>query len=482
MGTSRCKCNRNRGTCFSLFVSCLLSVAILSAQPPDRYPIDWKKLAPEILDRFTGLLRIDTSNPPGNETKAATYLKQILENEGIPCQLFALEPDRANLIARIKGSGAKRTLLVMGHTDVVGAQKDKWTFDPFTPTRKDGYIYARGAVDDKDNATAGLMLMILLKRLNVKLDRDVIFLAEAGEEGTTRVGIDFLVDQHWSEIDAEYALAEGGSTVSRDGKVRYVGISATEKIPRPVRLLAHGEAGHGSRPTPDNAVLRLATAVAKVGAWHAPMRLNDITRAYFERLATISAPEEAARYNSIGSGEKKSAVRAIEYFARHELSHDALLRTTVVPTVIKAGFRTNVIPSEAEATLDVRALPDEDLDSFYAELRRVIGDPKVEVIPSKLRGRPVSRPSRLDTEMFRALEHAQRRMFPGAITLPQMSSGATDSAQLRAKGVEAYGFGPIVDEHDSHGAHSDDERVLESSIPKLVEYLWYAVLEVAAAR
>jgi acetylornithine deacetylase/succinyl-diaminopimelate desuccinylase-like protein len=476
MGTSRFKTFFEQAKACSTICLLLLSGSALRAQ----YPVDWKKLTPEILDRFTELLRIDTSNPPGNETKAATYLKQVLEKEGIACQLFALEPDRANLIARLKGSGAKPPLLVMGHTDVVGVQKEKWSFDPFTPTRKDGFIYARGALDDKDNATAGLMLMILLKRLNVKLDRDVIFLAEAGEEATTRVGIDFLVDQHWSEIEAEYALAEGGSTASRDGKVRYVGISATEKIPRPVRLIAHGQAGHGSRPTPDNAVLRLASAVAKVGVWQAPMRLNDITRAYFERLATISTPEEAYRYNHIGDPGAASAIE--KYFAQHELSHDAILRTTVVPTIIKAGFRTNVIPSEAEATLDVRALPDEDLDRFYAELRRVIADAKVEVVPSKLRGRPVSHPSRLDTEMFHALEHAQRRMFPGAITLPQMSGGATDMAQLRAKGVEAYGFGPIVDEHDGHGAHSDDERVAETAIPKLVEFLWYAVLEVAASR
>jgi acetylornithine deacetylase/succinyl-diaminopimelate desuccinylase-like protein len=457
----------------------LLATATLSAQAKDPYPVDWKKAGAEALDHFTDLLRIDTSNPPGNESKAALYLKQVLEKEGISCRLFALEPDRANLVARLKGSGAKKALLVMGHTDVVGVQKEKWTFDPFTPTRKDGYIYARGAVDDKDNLTAGLMLMLLLKRSNVKLDRDVIFLAEAGEEGTTRVGIDYMVDQHWPEIEAEYALTEGGATAARDGKVRYVGISATEKVPRPVHLIAHGPAGHGSRPTPDNAVLRLASAVAKVGTWQAPMRLNETTRAYFERLATISSPEEARRYNHIGD---PAAAPAIEkYFAQHELSHDAILRTTIVPTIIKAGFRTNVIPSEADATLDVRALPDENLDRFYGELRRVIGDPNVEVVPSKLRGRPVSRPSRLDTDMFRALEHAQRRMFPGAITLPQMSGGATDNAQLRAKGVEAYGFGPIVDERDSHGAHSDDERVAETSIPKLVEYLWYAALEVAAA-
>jgi acetylornithine deacetylase/succinyl-diaminopimelate desuccinylase-like protein len=245
-----------------------------------------------------------------------------------------------------------------------------------------------------------------------------------------------------------------------------------------VHLVAHGHAGHGSRPTPDNAVLRLAAAVEKVGTWQAPMRLNNITRVYFERLARISSPEDAYRYTHINDPAIAPSIE--KYFSRHELSHDALLRTTVVPTVIKAGFRTNVIPSEADATLDVRALPDENLDKFYGELRRVVEDPNVEVVPSKLRGRPVSRPSRLDTEMFRALEHAQRRLFPEAITLPQMSSGATDNAQLRAKGVEAYGLGPVVDERDGHGAHSDDERIAESSIPKLAEFLWYAVLEVAA--
>jgi acetylornithine deacetylase/succinyl-diaminopimelate desuccinylase-like protein len=454
--------------------------ATLFAQPAERYPVDWKKAGAESIERFLELLRIDTTNPPGNETKAAVYLQGILEKEGIPCKLLALEPDRANLVAHLKGNGSKRPILIMGHTDVVGVQKDKWTSDPFNPTRKDGFIYARGAVDDKDNATAGLMLMILLKRLNVKLDRDVIFLAEAGEEGTTRVGIDFLVKEHWGEIEAEFALAEGGVTITRDGKARYVGISTTEKVARTVRLVAHGEAGHGSRPTPGNAVLRLTAAVTKLGTWQAPMRLNDTTRAYFERLATISSPEAAVRYNHIGD---LAAAPAIEkYFAQYELHHDALLRTTIVPTILKAGFRSNVIPSEAEATLDVRTLPDENVERFYAEMRRVIDDPKVELIPPVRPGRPVSRPSRLDTEMFQALERTQKRMFPGAITLPSMSSGATDMAQLRAKGVEAYGFGPLVDEQDVHGAHSDNERIAESSLPKLVEFLWYAVLDVAASR
>jgi acetylornithine deacetylase/succinyl-diaminopimelate desuccinylase-like protein len=458
-----------------LFILCF---AIPAAWSQERYPVDWKAVTPEIMEHFQGVLRLDTSNPPGNETRGAAFLQQILEKEGIACKQFALKPERANLVARIRGNGSKRPVLVMGHTDVVTTQRDKWTFDPFTPTRKNGYIYARGASDDKPHVVAGLMLLLLLKRMNVKLDRDVIFLAEAGEEGTTRYGIDFMVDKHWDEIEAEYSLAEGGATTSRGGKVRVVEIGAVEKVPRPVLLVAHGRAGHASSPGTDNAVVKLANAVAKVAAWQPPMRLNDITRAYFERLATISAPAEAARYNHVAD----AAVQ--QYLLAHESSHANMLRTTITPTIIQGGFRINVIPSEAEASLDVRALPDENMEHFYDELRRVIGDSSVEVGPRPREGseRPATRASRIDSEMFRALEHAQQRMFPGAITLPAMRGGATDNAQLRAWGVDGYGFGSITDEHESHGAHTEDERIREDSVPKLVEFLWRAVIDVAAAK
>jgi acetylornithine deacetylase/succinyl-diaminopimelate desuccinylase-like protein len=441
---------------------------------------DWNRAAPELLEHYTALLRIDTSNPPGNETAAAKYLQSVLEREGIPSKLLALDPARANLLARLKGNGRKRPILIMGHTDVVGVQREKWTVDPFAALRKDGYVYGRGALDDKDNLASCLMLMLLLKRQGVALDRDVIFLAEAGEEGTTRVGIDYMVEQHWAEIEAEYALAEGGGGVARDGKPFYVTVSTTEKVPRGIRLIARGSAGHGSRPRPDNAVVRIAGAVAKVGAWQPPLRLNDTTRAYFERLATISEPEKAARYRHIVDPQQAPAID--RYFAQHEIGHYSMLRTSISPTIIKAGFRSNVIPSEAEAYLDVRALPDEDLEQLHAELRRVIGDPNVEVVGAR-RGRPASPPSRHDTEMFRALEKAQRAVYPGAITLPTMLTGATDVAQLRARGVQAYGVGPLVEEKDSNsgGAHGDDERLAEAALGKLLEFLWSAVVEVAAS-
>jgi acetylornithine deacetylase/succinyl-diaminopimelate desuccinylase-like protein len=460
----------------------LLVFLVWPALAADRFPVDWTKINPELLEHYSDLVRIDTSNPPGNETKAVNYVKAVLDREGVPNQVFALQPDRANLVARLKGNGSKRPIIVMGHLDVVGVQREKWPVDPFAAVRKDGYIWGRGTLDDKDNLSTGMMLMVMLKRMNVPLDRDVIFVAEAGEEGTSSVGIGFLVEKHWDAIDAEYALAEGGGGSLLDGKVRYVNISTTEKVGRQTRLIAHGTAGHGSMPRLDNAVVRIADAVAKAGSWEPPMRLNDTTRTYFERLATVSTPEEADRYNHVADPQRSAAIQ--KYFAEKELSHYSMLRTSVVPTIIKAGFRQNVIPSEAEATLDIRALPDEDMTKFYEELRRVIHDPNVEVLATGLASRPSSPPSRLDSEMFHVLENAARQTYAGALTLPSMLTGATDMAQLRAKGVQSYGIGPVIDEKDrnSGGAHSDDERLLESSLYKFLEFQWNAVTAIAASK
>jgi acetylornithine deacetylase/succinyl-diaminopimelate desuccinylase-like protein len=460
--------------------ACLALLAVC-AMAAERYPVDWTAAHPEIVRLLSALIRQDTTNPPGNETRAAKVIQSALEREGIPVQLFASDPARANLVARLRGNGSKRPLLLMGHTDTVGVQRENWTVEPFAALRRNNWIYGRGASDDKDHVTAATTVMLLLKRLGVKLDRDIILLAEAGEEGTTGVGIDYLVKDHWAEIAAEFALAEGGSAVEYQGKVRYVLIATTEKVPRGIRLVARGPSGHGSRPSRENAVVHLAAAVARVSAWRPPMRLNDTTREYFRRLAEVSPPPQAARYRALL--DPAQAAAADRYLSESEPGSYTLLRTSVVPTMIKGGYRTNVIPSEAEAYLDVRALPDEDMTKFVAELRRIIGDPAVEVIASRS-GRPAAPPSGTATGMFRAFEQAQQRMFPGAITIPSMPAGATDSAQLRARGVQAYGFGPVVSpaEGSSGGAHADDERIAVSSLEKLVQFLWYAVLEVAAAR
>lgn len=461
----------------------LLAAALagFAAGADGKYAVDWKSLQPEIFQHYADLIRMDTSNPPGNESKAAEYLKAIFDREGIPAQIYAMDPGRGNVVARLEGNGRKKPLLVMGHLDVVGVQREKWTVDPFAALRKDGYVYGRGSIDDKDKVTSALMTVLLLKRMKVPLDRDVIFLGEAGEEGTSAAGIGFMVSKHWDEIACEYAITEGGMATARNGRVRTIEIATTEKVPRGIRLVAHGQAGHGSRPRLDNPVVHLAQAVAKIAANQPPMRLNDTTRTYFERLATISTPEEADRYNHLSDPARRPAIEA--WFAQHELTHYSILRTSVVPTIIQGGFRSNVIPSEAEATIDIRALPDEDMPKFYAWLEELIHDPAVEIVP-RGEGRPAGQPSRIDNEMFHSFEATQREMFPEAITLPAMLTGATDNAQLRAKGVEAYGFGPIVDEKDAAGgggAHGDDERLLETSLYREVEFLWRSVVRVVAS-
>ena len=198
----------------------LLALLAAHASAADRFPVDWSKTNAELLEHYTALLKIDTTSPPGNETKAVTYVKAVLDREGIPNEVLAADPNRANLVARLKGNGSKRPVILMGHTDVVGVQRENWPSDPFGAVRKDGYIYGRGTLDDKDNLSTALMTMLLLKRLNVRLDRDVILVAEAGEEGSTAVGIDFLVSKHWDKIAAEFALAEGGGGVTFERGLR----------------------------------------------------------------------------------------------------------------------------------------------------------------------------------------------------------------------------------------------------------------------
>ena len=456
----------------------IVFAATAFAQTP---AINWDQQKAETLRHYRALVQIDTSNPPGNETKAVDYLKQVLEAEGIATKTFASEPSRANLVARLKGNGTKRPILLMAHTDVVGVQRPKWPVDPFGAVLKDGYVWGRGTSDDKDKLTADLMVMLLLKRSGVALDRDVIFLAEAGEE-TTSLGIDFMVNQHFSEIDAEFALNEGGRTRLENGRVTAVQVATAEKVPRWVRLVVEGTSGHGSIPRVDNAVVHLSTAVAKLGAWETPMRLNDTTRAYFERLATISPPEKAARYNGLTDPQKSAAIQ--RYLAK---TNPSITRCCALPSRRRSsrpGFQTNVIPSEAEANIDVRVLPDEDVAQFTEEMTRIVGDPaiRIERIPSG--NRVPTPPSRIDNDMFHALEAVSKRLYPGSTTLPVMLTAATDCAQLRAKGVQCYGIDPPVSDEDRthYSWHSDVERLEESSLYKFVEFTFAAVTEVAAKK
>jgi acetylornithine deacetylase/succinyl-diaminopimelate desuccinylase-like protein len=436
-----------------------------------------------MMRHYQAVLRLDTTNPPGNERRAVDYLKQVLDQAGVPNQIFALDANRPNIVARLKGTGKKRPLLIMGHTDTVTVDAAKWKHSPFSATREGGYVYGRGTVDDKDNLAAALMTMVLLKRQAAPLDRDVIFLAESGEEGNSNFGIQFMVAQHYAEIDAEYCLAEGGGVTRIGGAPKFATVQATEKIPRGIELVAKGISGHGSVPLPSNAVVHLAAAVARVGEWRPDVRLNETTGTYFRRLASIAPAETAARYRDVLSADPKVRAAADDWLFEHEPQHSSMLRTSVSPNIFEGGYRFNVIPSEARATLDVRMLPDEDPAAFLEQVKKIVNDPNIEARFPSQNTRPAGIAARIDSEPFKVIEAVNSRIY-NVPTLPTMSTFATDMAQLRAKGVQCYGIGPAVDLEDGpkgFGMHSDQERLLEAELYRFMRFNYEIVLALAGA-
>ena len=445
---------------------------------------NWSAVEAETLKHFQAIVKMDTTDPPGGEKPVADYLKQVLEAEGIAVQVFSKEPNRPNIVARLKGTGKQRPLLLMAHTDTVNVDPKKWTHPPFSADRADGYVYGRGTVDDKDNVASTLMVMLTLKRLNVALDRDVIALFEAGEEGSSSLGIQFVANEHYEAIDAEFCYAEGGSVTRTGGVVKFASVQTVEKIPRAITVTARGVAGHGSVPLEDNALAHLGEAVGKIAAWTPPMRINETTAAYFKRLATVSSPEEAKRYQALLSPDPKVSGPANDYMRKNEPRHWSMLRTSLSPTIISGGYRTNVIPSEGTATIDTRLAPDEDPAAFLELVKQVVNDPKVEVSYGVRDTRPSTPTAKLDSDAFKALEANITKHYK-AVTLPTMSTGATDMAFLRRKGMQCYGIGPALDSEDGpkgFGAHSDQERILESELYRFVRFNWDAVIDLARAK
>ena len=460
-----------------------LAVAGWVSRPGAQTPWNAAAIEQETMQHFQALLRLDTSSPPGNEIRAVDYLAQVLKREGIPYEVFAKDPQRPNLVARIKGNGKKRPILVMGHTDVVTVDPKKWTFPPFSATRDGGYVYGRGAVDDKDSVVAGLMLMLTLKRTGTALDRDVVFLAESGEEGAPEFGAQFMIDNHLAAIDAEYCFAEGGGVVRSGGQARQANVGTTEKEPRPIEVIARGAAGHGSVPRLDNAVVRLSDALAKIATWVPPLQINETTVAYFRTLSPLVPPDVAARYRDVLNPNPKISGPADEWLLENEPQHWSMLHTSLVPTVIEGGYRYNVIPSEAKAIVDVRLHPEEDQKTFLDRVRAVVNDPRVEVRWYRDPYRPAGA-SRLNTEAFTVLQ-AQLKAHYNTAALPTMGTGATDMSQMRSKGLQCYGIGPAIDTEDAgkgFGAHSDQERILESELHRFVRFQYDVVMDLARAR
>ena len=457
--------------------------AALGAAVTAQTDVDWTKANADTLEHFSALVRFDTS---AKERPAAEYLKKVLDAHGIAAQIYAADPDRPNVVARLKGNGKKRPLLLMGHTDTVTIDASKWKpFGAFSAARDGGYIYGRGTIDDKDNLAASLMMMLLLKQYNVPLDRDVIFLAEAGEEGNSRVGVGHIIAEHYSDIDAEYCLAEAGDGIRQNGQMKYVEVETTEKVPGGVELVAHGISGHGSIPLKSNAVVHLAAAVGRVGEWRPDIKLNETTATYFRKLSQIASPEQAKVYADVLSPDPKIQKAADDWLFEHEPRNSSKLRTSVSPNIFQGGYRSNVIPSEAKATLDVRMVPDEDRAAFLEQLKKVVNDPAVDVhYTSSGPGRPAAPPARLDSELYKAVEAAVAKIY-NVPAVPNMQTGATDKAPLRAKGQECVGIGSAIDVEDQikgYGMHSDQERILESELYRFVRFNWEIVNALARAR
>lgn len=453
------------------------TVAALTAQSSP----DWKAVEAETLEHYQALIRFDTS---ATEKGAAEYIKGVLDRAGIPAQILFKDPARPNVVARLKGSGRRRPLLLLGHLDTVTVDAAKWRFPPFSATLDGGYVYGRGAIDDKDNLTAALETMLLLKRHAVPLDRDVILLAESGEEGASNLGIGYMMAEHYPEIDAEYCIAEGGDTIREGGQVRYATVQVTEKVVRGVELTATGISGHGSVPLKSNPIAHLGTAVGRFASWQPPVRIDEVTGTYFRRLAMIAPPDRARHYRDVLSPDPAVAGGAADWLFEHEPRHASMVRTSVSPNIFTGGYRSNVIPSEAKARLDVRMVPGEDQPALLAAIQQAIDDPAVDVQFTGGGQRPPIPATRVDSELFKTVEAAVTAVYD-VPTLPTMSTYATDMWPLRARGVQCVGIGSAVDIEDQtrgFGMHSDQERLLESELHRFVRLNWAIVTGLAGAR
>ena len=421
---------------------------------------DWKALGDEATALLSQYLRINTTNPPGNEIAAARWLAAVLQRDGIEARVFEPVPGKANLYARLTGDGTGRPIILLNHMDVVLASPQYWTVDPFSGEIKDGYIWGRGALDMKGEAIAQLMTLLVLKRVHVALKRDVIFLATSDEEIGAGVGAAWIVEHQADLIrNAEFLLNEGGLTRADGGGrggVEFYGIGTTEKSPFWLDVTARGTAGHGSRPTPDNPVHRLIRALDRIADWQTPLTVTPAVERSLRDLATIERDSTMRRWLSdIRTALRDSAaVRAITA----DLTYNALLRNTISITGLKGSDKTNVIPPSASAAIDVRLLPGQDPGAFLAEITRVVGDTAVTIRPQGPNW-PATESS-TETEMFRAIEAVAHARHPNALVTTLMLPGFTDSHYFRRLGIASYGLGPFpLTQGDSRGVHGNDERL-----------------------
>jgi len=463
-----------------LFVSLASLAAIIAA--PHAVPAD-TLTAPQqlVFDIFKELVEIDTTTATGDTARAADAMAARLKAAGFPdadVQVFKPAPRKGNLVARLRGTGAKKPVLLLAHIDVVPAKRDDWSVDPFTLTEKDGYLYGRGTSDDKYMAASFVANLIRYRQEGYRPDRDIIVALETDEEILDRdgLGIQWLLNNHRDLIDAEFAFNEGGGVGLRNGKAIRNSVQTTEKVSVSYQLEVRNRGGHSSVPTRDNAIYHLAEGLVRLSKYQFPLKLNETTRAYFERTAQFEDDKTAAEMRALLTERPDPSALSFVHLAANPV-YNAQLRTTCVATMLEGGHAVNALPQLARAKVNCRVMPGEPVDEVEATLKRVVDDDQIGV--TRLDQPVLSAPSALHAEIMGEIGKLTAEFWPGAVVLPVMSSGATDGSYLRNAGIPTYGHSGLAGDINDVRAHGRDERILKASLFQGDEYLYRLVKAVA---
>ena len=435
-------------------------------------PIDWDALSKEGQTILADYLRINTTNPPGNEILAARFLKGILDKEGIPAVILdtaELGGTHANLYARLKGNGSKKAIVLLHHMDVVPATASQWQVDPFSGAVKDGYIWGRGAIDMKGEAVAHLMAMIALKRSGVKLNRDIVFIGNADEEFTSTGGIEFVKNHADLLKDVEYLITEATENSVVNGKVKYFAVGVAEKRTYWQRLRVAGIPSHGSRPTKDNPVPKLVAALDKIAHYETPLHATPGVQKYFRDISRLYPEPQKTWLSDVTKAIDNPEARA---WILNDVYWNAYLRNTISLTALSGSNKTNVIPPEATAEIDIRLLPDTDPDQFLATLKGIVADTAVHWSTILAPKTPLESP--IDTDLFRAIERAAHERAPDAFVTTPMQTGATDRPTYRKLGIVTYAIDPFLTEQAERqkGVHGNNERLSIENVGFGIKYVY----------
>jgi acetylornithine deacetylase/succinyl-diaminopimelate desuccinylase-like protein len=422
---------------------------------------------------YKELIEINTTDSSGNCTKAAEAMEARLKAAGLPAadvQVLGPDPRKGNLVARLRGKGTRRPLLLLAHLDVVEARREDWSFDPFVFREEGGYFYGRGTSDDKAMAAIFVANLIRLLREGFRPDRDLVLALTADEEGGSFNGVDWLLKNHRDLVDSELGINEGGGGQTKDGRRVANTVQASEKVFQSFTLEVKNRGGHSSLPVPDNAIYRLAEGLVRLSRYRFPVRLNEVTRLFFERSAATATGTEAADRMAVAKDPPDPA-------AADRLSEkaylNARLRTTCVPTLLQGGHAENALPQTARATVNCRMLPDEKPEDVQRAIVAALADDQIVVAPVAAAKR--SPPSPLSPAVLRPIEKITAEMWPGIPVVPTMSTGGTDALYLRAAGIPVYGVDGIFEDVDDVRAHGRDERLGVTSFYEGQEFLYRLV-------